>query len=202
VSVPHSKRPDLSGVVHVTQKLCPGLPGMRDPDTFEVLREAIRAGNECDGFRVVAFSVMSNHLHFVVEGWTTRSVSRGMQGLAIRVARALNRHWGRSGTVFLERFHAGLVRGVGAVRRLLIYVLQNARKHGLRLPRGLPDPFSSAPWFDHWKERPSLPREPSPVLPLHDSWLVAAAWGRQLSLEHVPQGRSWRAHAAAPPGAW
>lgn len=188
--------------MHVTQKLRRGLPSMRTRRAFGAVRAAIAAGNQRPGFRVVAFSVLSNHLHLVVEGGSTLAVSRGMQGLAIRIAKALNRAWKRSGGVFLERFHARVARGMKRVRRVLLYVLQNARKHGLRLPRGLPDPFSSAPWFDHWKERLVLPREPSPVVPPHDSWLVAAVLGRQLSLEHVPQGRSWRAHSAAPPGAW
>jgi REP element-mobilizing transposase RayT len=112
MATPHRKRPALDGVVHVTQRLCPGLPGMRERGAFEAVRAAIEAGNERDGFRVVAFSVLSNHIHHVVEAESNEALSRGMQGLAIRIAKALNRAWGRTGRVFVERFHARCVRGV------------------------------------------------------------------------------------------
>jgi REP element-mobilizing transposase RayT len=78
----------MQGVVHVTQKLRPGLPGLRQRAEIEVVREALRAGNECPGFRVVAFSAMNNHLHLGIEVRSTAELSHGMQGLAIRLAKA------------------------------------------------------------------------------------------------------------------
>ena len=112
-------------------------------------------------FLVVEYSVLSNHLHFVVEAQGKEALTRGMQGLTIRLAKALNKAWGRRGTVFPERYFARFVRKVGEIRRLLRYVLQNARKHGVPLGDGLPDPFSSAPWFP-WREcLAGAPREPA-----------------------------------------
>jgi REP element-mobilizing transposase RayT len=193
VAVSHQRRPRLEGVVHVTQKLRRGLPSMRTRRAFGAVREAIAAGNQRPGFRVVAFSVLSNHLHLVVEGGSTLAVSRGMQGLAIRIAKALNRAWKRSGGVFLERFHARVARGMKRVRRVLLYVLQNARKHGLPLPAGVPDPCSSGPWFP-WREHPPPPPEPAPVVAIHDQWLasVVMSWG--LSLHEVPASGEPGAH--------
>ena len=185
----HDMRPRLRGVVHVTQKVRGDLPGLRNQSTFRVIREAIRAGNEKPGFRVVAFSVLSNHLHYMVEAGSTGALSRGMQGLAIRVAKALNRHLRRRGKVFLERFFAKGVRGMGSLRRALVYVLQNARKHRVRLPRGRPDPYSSAPWFRFWRERHEVPADPSPVAEVQDQWL-SAVLGLGLSLEDVPASAS------------
>jgi REP element-mobilizing transposase RayT len=38
------------------------------------------AASEKDGFRVVHFSIQSNHLHLIVEATDEQSLSRGMQG--------------------------------------------------------------------------------------------------------------------------
>ena len=182
----------MNGVVLVTQKLSPELPRLRRRAEFEVVREAIRAGNEREGFRVVAFSVLSNHLHYVIEAKSTVELSRGVQGLAIRIAKNLNRLWQRRGKVFLERFHARLAKGMHAVRRSLVYVLQNARKHGIRIPKGEPDPYSSGPWFRYWKlpfgvKRPAAPAGPSPVLEHTDLDLeLAIGWGKGVSLDDLP----------------
>jgi hypothetical protein len=116
----------MQGLVHVTQKLRPGLPALRQRAEIEVIRSALRAGNERAGFRVVAFSALSNHLNLAIEVRSTAELSRGVQGLAIRLAKTLNKLWQRRGTVFLERFHARLADGIGAIRRVLVYVLNNA----------------------------------------------------------------------------
>jgi hypothetical protein len=123
-----------------------------------------------------------------------------VQGLAIRLAKALNKLWQRRGTVFLERCHARLAEGISAIRRVLVYVLNNARKHGVRLPRGVPDPYSSGPWFPYWRAHPDRPgpeppAEPSPVAEIRDLGLVMAHLGhRDRRRRHA--GGSARAAAA------
>jgi REP element-mobilizing transposase RayT len=109
---------------------------------FGELRQAFAAGRERFGFRLTEFSVQSNHLHLMVEAEDTRALSRGMQGLAIRCARTLNRLWQRRGAVFSDRYHAHVLRTPTEVRRALRYVLENARRHGVALVG--PDPCSSA----------------------------------------------------------
>jgi glutathione S-transferase/REP element-mobilizing transposase RayT len=186
----HQKRPALGGVVHVTQKICDGLPGLRTKATFRVIADAVRAGNEKPGFRVVAFSVLSNHFHYVVESRDRVRLAHGMQGLAIRVAKALNRHWGgRRGKVFRERFFARALRTLQAMRRAFVYVLHNARRHGIRVPAGEPDPFSSGPWFRFWRGRPQTRTDPSPVAaPRHPTLELVLA--RRLGLDERPRS-SW-----------
>jgi putative transposase len=181
----HQKRPPLGGVVHVTQKICAGLPRLRTKATFRVITEALRAGNERSGFRVVACSVLSNHFHYLVECRDKVRLARGMQGLAIRVAKALNRHWGRRGKVFRERFFARALRTMQAMRRAFIYVVQNARRHGIKLPRGEPDPFSSGPWFRFWRERTERRTDPSPVALPHNPTLELVL-ARRIGLDERP----------------
>jgi REP element-mobilizing transposase RayT len=184
----------MQGVVHVTQKLRPGLPGLRQRAEIEVIRAALQAGNERPGFRVVAFSALNNHLHLGIEVRSTAELSRAMQGLAIRLAKALNKLWRRRGNVFLERFHARLAEGISAIRRVLVYVLNNARKHGVRLAPGVPDPYSSGPWFPYWRAQPGSPRpqrpaEPSPVAEIRDLGLVMATWGMGIGVDDTPADR-------------
>ena len=77
--------------LHVTVRLVDDFPTLRTPAMQAVLERAFAAGRERFGFRLVHFSVMSNHLHFVVEAENQTSLSRGMQGLLVRIARGLNR---------------------------------------------------------------------------------------------------------------
>jgi putative transposase len=61
--------------------------------------------------RLIEFSILSNHLHFLVEADSSRSLARGMKGLSVRVARSLNRDSGRTGRVFVDHYHLHLLRG-------------------------------------------------------------------------------------------
>lgn len=112
-----------------------------------------------------------------------------MQGLLIRVAKALNRLWGRSGSVFADRYHERVLKTPKEVRAALVYVLHNAKKHGLRLAQGV-DRFSSAPWFDGWREKlevRGLAGVEQPVAPAR-TWLLKVGWRRHrlLGFDEVP----------------
>jgi len=183
----HAKRPELQGaVVHVTMKLRPGLPSLRTPRAYRRIERAIRQASDRHGVRMVEFSVMSNHLHFIVEPGSRRDLSRGMQGLAIRLAKALNAHWRRHGKVFLERYFARALTKVTQVRRLFRYVLNNARKHGVPIPKGQVDPYSSARWFPGWAESIKRPNRSSLVA--MPECFETAHWrmGGPLCVDEVP----------------
>ncbi len=121
--------------------------GTRSRRSFRVLRRAFAAGGDRFGLRLCEFSVQGNHLHLVVEATDRRALSRGMQGLSIRIARGLNRLMGRQGRVLADRYHARILRTPTEVRRALAYVLGNRDVHRSRWgkPRtGTLDPYSSA----------------------------------------------------------
>ena len=134
--------------VHVTLRLADGLPSLRTRATYRVLLAALGGGSERFGMRLVHWSVLGNHMHLIVEACDRHALSRGMQGLGVRLARALNRGWGRTGRVLADRYHAHVLRSPRQVRNALFYVLQNARKHGIEI-NGT-DPCSSGRWFDGW----------------------------------------------------
>jgi REP-associated tyrosine transposase len=154
-----------------------GLPSLRGLKEFAALRGAMVAGCKREGFRLVHFSVQSNHLHLIVEGDCRPTLSRGLQGLAVRMARALNRLWRRFGSVFADRYHDRILRSPTEVWNALRYVLCNARKHGAWTSRSRPDPMSSAPWFDGWSEALPEPAESTPT-PRARTWLLNDGWRR------------------------
>jgi hypothetical protein len=118
--------------------------------------------------RLLHFSVQEDHLHLVVDVSERVALSRGMQGLAIRLSKALNKHWHRKGSVFADRYYGRPVKTRSELRRVVRYVLMNAKKHGTELPghEGKPDPFSSARWFLFWCECDQIerPRRSPPVV--------------------------------------
>ena len=161
--------------VEVTMRVKSGLPSLRGLREFEALRAAMVAGCERDGFRLIHFSVQSNHMHFIVEGDSRPTLASGLQGLAIRMARALNRLWRRVGNVFADRYHDRILRSPREVWNALRYVLCNARKHGAWTSRTRHDPFSSGSWFDGWRGAPQETEQPSPAAKAR-TWLLRTGW--------------------------
>ncbi len=190
--VPHKTRPVIAArhPVLVTLKLVQGCPSLRRTETRELLHGALRAGRERNGLRLVHFSIMSNHVHALVEARDARALSCGMQGLGVRIARALNRAWQREGRLFADRFHARALKTPREVRYALAYVLNNARKHGVRIA-GV-DPFSSGCVFDGWREgmvaRPPLANLLASVVVPPRTWLLAVGWLRhgRIRIREVP----------------
>src|SRR5712692_2569149 len=106
--VSHKKRPAHVGrfPLHLVLRVRKDVPRLRAKAVFAEIHAALEASATVDGFRVVHFSVQGNHLHFVVEAESSRALTRGMRGLTIRVALAINRAVGRSGRVFTDSYFA------------------------------------------------------------------------------------------------
>ncbi len=175
-NVSHRTRASLADrlPVEVTMRVKPGLPSLRESRAFASLRGAIVAGCQREGFRLVHFSVQWNHMHLIVEGDSRSTLVHGLQGLAIRMARALNRLWRRVGKVFADRYHDRILRSPREVWNALRYVLCNARKHGAWTSRTRHDPFSSAPWFDGWRGAP--PAAGTSPAARARSWMLRTGW--------------------------
>lgn len=198
----HARRPRLTGrhPLHVTWRVRAGLPNLRTPGPMRAIRSAFCAGKARGGFRLVHFSVQKNHVHMICEAGSATALARGLQGLAVRFARGLNRVFGRRGSVLADRYHSRVLRTPREVRWALGYVLCNARKHNAELlaPRAIPrrwlDTCSSAVFFDGWKGRPSSPPPVSDGAPIVEpcTWLLRQGWARggPLPTDHVPRSRS------------
>jgi REP element-mobilizing transposase RayT len=202
--VRHVRRPRQvpSQPVHVTMKVVQGAPSLRSGRVLLALRECLRAiRGRAEGFRVIHYSIQSNHFHLVVETDGTRELSRGMQGLNLRVAHALRRlsPAGRpKGRFFVERYHARAFASPVEARNVLRYVLLNWRHHAGGAEGVLGDPASSARFLDGWVEpaarrwRRTIGAGDEVVPPrtwlLRDGWKDRSRGGGPISLRDVPGG--------------
>src|SRR6266446_6562583 len=148
--VSHARRPQFKArhPVHVTMRLLSGVGYLRGYSRRRAIEDALRAVKLRFGMRVVHYSIQGTHLHLIVECDEPSALSRAIQGLAIRLARALNGLAGRTGKVFSDRFHSHVLESLRQVVHAVRYVLENFRHH-LRedvAPEGV-DPCSSAAWF-------------------------------------------------------
>ena len=151
--MPHAARPTLSGrePLLVTLKVAEGLASLRSSRLFRRILASLARAKERFGTRIVHFSVQSDHVHLLVEAASKTALCRAMKGLAVRLARAVNRELGRTGAVLRDRYHARLLTTPRQTRNAIAYVLCNARKHAVAPPiPGWLDPCSSAPTFDGW----------------------------------------------------
>lgn len=194
--VSHARRQRFAAryPLHVTLRVVAGLPTLRQRGALRIIQRAIRRGGHRSSFRIIHYAVIGNHVHLIVEAVSAEALARGMQGFAVRLARRLNRLFGRRGTFFDDRYHVRVLRTPREARNALRYVLFNQHLHearrGERLSRDWIDPFSSAYWFDGWRDPVQL-REPrqrellnvpcptaSPTV-----WLLTTGWRRWGPLE-------------------
>ncbi len=194
----HIRRPTP---VHVTLRVLPHVWNLRTARCAAAIGGACRAGKERFGFRLVHLSVQGNHLHLFAEVADGDALRRGMQGLSIRIARALNRVMGRKGKVFAGRFHARRAASPREVRVALRYVLCNAHKHAAEQGRGPApgwlDRFSTARYFDGWRGRLADPLPDHAIVVTPRLWLVTTGWRRHglLGTDESPgaaPSRPWR----------
>jgi putative transposase len=128
--------------LHVTWRIDRAVGSLRTDKRFRRIQRAFLYGGDRFGLRLVEFSVQVNHVHLIVEADSKRALSRGLQGLAIRVARGVNRASGRRGRVLADRYHARPLRTPTEVRHAVRYVLRNLQHHTHEDPRYV-DPYSS-----------------------------------------------------------
>ena len=148
-------------------------------------------------FRIVHFALLAHHLHLIVEARSRKALSRGMQGLGIRLARRLNKAAGRRGRVIVDRYHAHILKTPREVRNALCYVMRNHAHHqaacGTDGGMAGVDPYSSGRYFDGWRDHRPPPRagpDPPPVPTAH-TWLLRKGWRRcgLIRTAEVPAGR-------------
>ena len=197
-NVSHLERAPLDGnhPVLVTMRVRRDVPNLRTQRPMAGVRLAFAGGRQRFGFRLVHFSVQGDHLHLIVEAADKRALSRGMQGLAIRLARRINGAVGRSGGMFADRYHARALGTPREVRNALAYVLLNRQRHGggqrVSFAEGNVNPCSSAMAFDGWA-RGFRPEGASGVAltVAPRSWLLETGWRRRglLDPREVPGPR-------------
>ena len=137
--------------MHVTLRA--GLGCLRRQVVARVVLSALRDSNRC-WFRVVHYSVQSNHVHLIVEAEDKAALSRGMQGLLISAGKRLNKQIRHKGCVFPDRYYAEIIGSPRQARHALAYVLNNWRRHRQDAQAVAKlDPYASGIAFNGWAQR-------------------------------------------------
>lgn len=118
------------GYFHVYARGVAGVPPFPAPQDRSALLALLFKGARRYELNVHAACVLTTHYHLVVEA-TQSALSRGVQWLNGRYARAFNKRYGRFGHVFAERFQTRVVDGDERAFETCAYVLLNPVKAGL-----------------------------------------------------------------------
>jgi putative transposase len=190
----HKKRSVLKKhePVHVIIRATPEIETLRLRVTYHAIRKALVTTFMREDFRIVHLSIQGTHVHLIVEADNRTALASGMQSFQISAAKHINaaistrRKERRRGSVFVDRYHAVILRSPRQTRNALAYVLNNWRKH--RADRVVEardwrvDPYSSAVSFDGWRDLgvPNTELFPSPYQPLPvwrpRTWLLGTGW--------------------------
>ncbi len=169
---------------HVTLRVLKGIPSLRRKTFVREFQSSLAKACSRSGFRVVHYSIQTNHVHLIVEANGKRALASGMKSIGARFARAVNRIFERSGPVLDGRYHLRLLKTPREVRNALAYVLLNARKHW-KQRRGIAPPVrideaSSGRWFTGWKRRANdvEPARGKPDVAKPRTWLLRKGWRR------------------------
>ncbi len=127
--------------MHVTLRMREHVWNLRSRRSFQRICSCFAKARGRFGARLIEFSVQGNHLHLVVEAEGHTALSRALQGLCIRIAKALNAMMELRGPVFGDHYHARLLRSPTELVNAIRYVLGNAAHHFGAQGR---DPFCSS----------------------------------------------------------
>jgi len=166
--VSHKTRPrfEKPTPVHVTLRVRQHVWNLRSGRSYRRIRRAFASARERFGMRLIHFSVQGNHLHLIVEADSSGALSRALQGLCIRMAKALNAMMERSGGVFADHYWSRLLKTPTELVKAIRYVLGNHQHHYGE--RGI-DRFSSAVLVA--QDRESVLASPA-------GWLLRWGWKR------------------------
>lgn len=162
--VSHAARPrfDQPLPVHVTLRMGDHVWNLRSRRSFRRIKACLEQARARLGCRLIEFSVQGNHIHVVLEADGDERLSRAVQGLCVRIAKALNSMMGRKGRVFDDHYHSRLLRTPTELVNAIAYVLGSAAHHHGGRPDD--DPYSSARARD--------------VLAQPVGWLLRTGWRR------------------------
>src|SRR5438874_804736 len=120
---------DKPAALIITLRVAAHVWNLRSSRSWAVLRRCFAASRGRFGVRLIHFAVLGNHLHLVVEADDSEALSRAMQGLLIRIAKALNRMMRRKGQVFADHYHSRLLRTPAELVNAIAYTLGNHENH-------------------------------------------------------------------------
>lgn len=179
----------------MTLRALANLPSLRAERVRAMLSELLRRRARAD-FQIVHFTIQRDHVHLIAEASDKTALASGMNSLASRFAKRLNKMLGgRKGKVWDHRYHRHDLRTPNEVKRALAYIFGNWKKHG-EVGTSVVDPFSSALHFGGWAVQdgrlPWIPWHTPRVRP-PPRWQLEWGMGREALADawRPPPPRTW-----------
>jgi REP element-mobilizing transposase RayT len=194
---PHRRRAPLASrhPCHVTLKVKKDVHQLRRAKLVNELERSWREACQRARFRLVHYSIQSDHVHLIVEANSARDLACGLKSIAARFARGVNRVFHRTGGVLADRCHVHVLRTPREIRNAISYVLLNARRHFAKRTGRPPaiiriDPASSGRWFAGWRT-PTPPVRDPPAVAVPRTWLLSVGWRRRGLLDPAEVPGRW-----------
>ncbi len=104
---------------------------LKQPTIAHIIEDALLHGDG-QGYRLLAWCVMPNHVHVLIETQTGHPLPKVVQGWKSFTARLINRHLGRTGTVWMRDYFDRYIRDDRHLAAAIAYIHANPVKAGLR----------------------------------------------------------------------
>jgi REP element-mobilizing transposase RayT len=185
--------------VHVVMRIRKGIPRLRKRTVYHAIRRVLARHLGQLAFRVCHLSIQGSHIHYLVEASSKRALAKGMQRLNNLTARAINRAFGRKGSLFAYRYHATPITSPRQARNALAYVLNNWRRHNedensARMRYVAVDTYASGYSFTGWSNVAAGAPAGHYTLPVDPArtWLLDIGWRRHGTID------AWRTPGPLP----
>lgn len=125
--LPHVARPvfNRDKPALATLRTDKGAPSLLDHEEV-VIDELTRASGK--GFRILRYTIRTDHLHVLAKADDGRAFSRGIQRLSSRITMRINQRAGRHGRLWRERYHRRDLSSPRLEREALAYAFPKAVK--------------------------------------------------------------------------
>ncbi len=127
----HTKRLTFhrTTALHLTIKINKENSGLK---TIEIAKK-IKASFKklySNSVNLVHFTIEYDHIHLLVEAKSHLHLGKAMQSFGISLAKKLNYHRKKVGTVYKHRYHQRILKTKTEIKNVINYIFQNGKKHG------------------------------------------------------------------------
>jgi len=105
--------------VQVKLRVREGVPDFRRGPVYRAVAAALEAGSDRFGFRLLHYAIKSDEVNLIAEAKDREALSRGVQGLSVRLARRANAAADRSGKVFGDRYEVRVLKSPSEAKQAL-----------------------------------------------------------------------------------
>jgi putative transposase len=127
-----SPRISIPGVTqHVMHRGNNRMEIFRSPSDYEFFLATLESASKRHQMDVHSYTLMTNHVHFLVTPRTATAVSRAMQVLGVNYVRHFNRRYTRTGTLFEGRYRSMVIDNETYWFTCMRYVELNPVRAGL-----------------------------------------------------------------------